>query len=109
MKAKVREFINPTQRHQVGDIVYQAYTPQRAGKILSVGEAPCMNPQYKMRTYTVAIPTKKGVYRQVWNEMGVRGYAELIADHAKKLATHQAHYAKMQALVVPEETDDEES
>lgn len=96
-----REFICPESRaFKVGEIVYKSYRPQRAGKIVSIGESPCQNPRYKERTYTVALPTKKGIVYEVWGEMGTGTLLGLIEDHAKKIKTHQAHYDKLVAMEV---------
>jgi hypothetical protein len=88
---------------KVGDIVYAAWSPAKAGVIVSV-EIPAPMKQVGryaaadeyfigMPTYVVQQPNGK-----TFRSTSVRLLSELIADHERKLRTHKAKVAQLEAL-----------
>lgn len=74
-------------RLNVGDVVYRPYTPQRAGRVISI-DGPDYESGYTNPPMLVTVRTLNGESVQE-AEWGWRHLDNLIADHEKKLETHR--------------------
>jgi hypothetical protein len=83
---------NPT----VGQRVYQAYSPQRAGIITSIippGQKPIFAGSFPYVEVTWLDGTKTES-----NTLGLRDFDSLLEDHKKKLQTHQVTQERLNLL-----------
>ena len=74
----------------IGDIIYAGYTPQAAGRVIAVipGKGPSQTPMYTIQKVNGAIA----------DIMYPKSYQDLIDDHKKKLAGHEARMLALKAM-----------
>ena len=84
---------------KVGDLVYEHYSPKKAGKIVEVvGRIPPNRPGYVCPFFRVKVRWAKDGAISETSSNALVGFQDLIDDHQKKLATHLAMKAKLDLL-----------
>ena len=96
------------QKYNVGDFVYEPYSPQRPGKVMRIvgagsttididGGVGTIPPLVLSSNDYVEVKFLNGKTKQI-SMMHLADFNALIADHQKKLQTHQSKLSKLAAL-----------
>ena len=100
-------YLDDNRRPALGDLVYPGYAPRQAGKVIAITPKPpavhlaeaarkiLQGYAEKYPTLTVQMPNGK-TYEL--DAMRAQDFRALIADHRRKLATHEAMLAKLEAM-----------
>lgn len=85
---------------KVGDLVYEPFSPKKAGKIIEVvGRRKFPDrPDYVCPFFEVKVRWAKDGSVTVCDSGQLNGFQDLIDDHERKLATHMAMKARLEAL-----------
>lgn len=97
-------FTNDGKENVVGKLVYRPYRPTVVGVIKETRtklSAPFPNgTRLTIVEHLVRWLTGKKQDEEVWtNELDLSDFEELIADHRKKLATHEALLKKVKSVI----------
>ena len=87
-----------TYNPKVGQRVYQAYSPQRAGVITAI-LPPLDKPVFAVSFPNVEVTWLDGS-KTTQNTVGLRDFDSLITDHVKKLDTHRGTQLRLDCLQV---------
>ena len=84
---------------KVGDFVYLHYTPAVAGVVLAVHDMGNYDGKHVggPRPKDITVKFLKGETKRL-STLGVSDYRALIADHRRKLSTHEARLKKLEEL-----------
>ena len=85
---------------EVGELVYPAYTPARAGKVVEVRPGTLYregDPKMGRRPDTVVIRMPNGKTYET-SVLGVRSFPALVEEHRRKLATHEAALRRLEEM-----------
>lgn len=77
-------------RFAIGDVVYPGYTPQKAGKVIAINPYSAHSNMY---IYTVKRPNG-----DTYDVSEPSSFDELVETTRRKLTTHEALLAKIQAM-----------